>query len=302
MTHLFADVANARTNEELSSAYAMLLAEESGALLTVLAASYVGDIANGASNVIQVTDYDGSAYHGFTDRTEVQAISPTDPAPAKTDVTVQRYGFARQPSDLVKMTDSHGILNPVLLAQDMLIGANQKLVSLVADVVDGFTETVGSVSAVANVDDFFEACSKLRQANAGGQLIAMLHSKQWGEISKELATTSGGAIQFAPATQDALISRGSGFQGTLNGVAVYTSNRVNAAGGGYKGGIFTTDAIAWADGTPVIEAPESQVLIGKVLFEIDRKPLTAQTDYVGNVWLGVSQRQDAAGVTFISQE
>jgi len=300
MAHLFADVANARTQEELSSAYGMLLAEESAALLNVLGPSYVGDIAAGASNVIRVTDYDSAASNGYASRTEVQAISPTDPAPAKTEVTVARYGFARQPSDLVKMTDSHGVLNPVLLAQDMLIGANQKLVELIAGLMPNFSATAGSAAAAASVDDFFDACSELRQANANGQLIAMLHAKQWGDLSKELATTSGGAIQFAPATQDALISRGSGFQGTLNGVQIYTSNRVTADAGGYRGGIFTTDAIAWADGTPVVEAPESQVLIGKVLFEIDRKPLTAQTDYVGNVWLGVAERQDGAGITFLS--
>ena len=300
MAHLFADVANARATEELSAAYGMLLAEESAAILNVLAPSYVGDIAQGASNVIRVTDYDSAASNGFASRTEVQAISPTDPAPAKTEVTVARYGFARQPSDLVKMTDSHGILNPVLLAQDMLIGANQKLVELVAGLMSGFSASAGSSSAAASVDDFFDACSTLRQANANGQLIAMLHSKQWGELSKELATTSGGAIQFAPATQDALISRGSGFQGTLNGVQIYTSNRVTTGSGAYQGGIFTVDAIAWADGTPVVEAPESQVLVGKVLFEIDRQPLTAQTDYVGNVWLGVAERQDGAGITFLS--
>lgn len=300
MAYLMADIANARSTEELSAAFSFLLAESSDSILAALAPSYVGDIANGASNVIRVTDYDTSAYHTFTDRSEGVAISPTDPAPAKTEVTVARYGFARQPSDLVKMTDSHGVLDPILLAQDMLIGANQQLIELVAGLMSTFSGSVGSASAAANVADFFDACAELRKNNVNGQLIAMLHSKQWGDISKELATTSGGAIQFAPATADALVSRGSGFQGTLNGVQVYTSNRVTDSAGGYYGGIFSTDAIAWADGTPVVEAPESQLLIGKVLFEIDRNPLTAQTDYVANVWMGVAERQDAAGITFLS--
>lgn len=301
MAHLFADVANARTNEELSALYGLLLREDSDAILNVLQAAYVGDIAGSPSNVIQVTDYDDAAYNGFASRTEIQAISPTDPAPAKTDVTVARYGFARRPSDLVKMTDSHGVLNPALLAQDFLIGANQKLVELVAGLMSGFTATSGSASAVAQVADFFDACSTLRQNNANGQLVALLHPKQWGEITKELATDSGGALQLAPSTQANIISRGSGFQGTLNGVAVYTSTRVTNSGGGHQGGIFdAARAMAWADATPVVEMPERQLLVGKVLFEMDREPLTAETIYAGNVWLGVSERQDGAGVTFVS--
>lgn len=301
VAYTLSTVANARATEELSAAYGMLLAEADSSILAVLAASYVGDIAGGASNVIRVSDYDSAASNGFSAAlSEGGAITPTDPAPAKTEVTVARYGFARKPTDLVKMTDSHGVLNPVALAQDMLIGANQKLVELVADLMSGFSATVGSASAAANVDDFFDACSTLRQANASGQLIAMLHPKQWGEISKELATTSGGAIQFMPATADMIVSRGSGFVGTLNGVQVYTSTRIAASGGAYTGGIFTNEAIAWADGTPVVDLPESQVLIGKVLFEIDRAPLTAETNYVGSVFLGVAERQDGAGVGFIS--
>jgi hypothetical protein len=301
MAHLFADVANARTNEELSALYGLLLREDSDAILNVMQAAYVGDIAGSPSNVIQVTDYDDAAYNGFASRTEIQAISPTDPAPAKTDVTVARYGFARRPSDLVKMTDSHGVLNPAMLAQDFLIGANQKLVELVAGLMSGFSATSGSAAAVAQVADFFDACSTLRQANANGQLVALLHPKQWGELTKEIATVTGGALQLAPSAQENIISRGSGFQGTLNGVAVYTSTRVASSGGGYNGGIFdAAKAVAWADATPVVEMPERQLLVGKVLFEMDREPLTAETIYAGNVWLGVAERQDAAGVTFIS--
>jgi hypothetical protein len=33
---------------------------------------------------------------------------------------------------------------------------------------------------------------------------------------------------------------------------------------------------------------------------MDREPLTAETIYTGNVYLGVAERQDAAGVTFVS--
>lgn len=301
MAHLFADVANARTQEELSALYGLLLREDSDAILNVLQAAYVGDIAGRASNIIRVSDYDDSAYNGFASRTEIEAISPTDPAPAKTDVTVARYGFARRPSDLVKMTDSHGVLNPALLAQDFLIGANQQLVSLVAGLMSGFSGTSGSASAVAAVADFYDACSTLRQNNANGQLVALLHPKQWGELTKEIATDSGGALQLAASAQENIISRGSGFQGTLNGVQVYTSTRVATSGGGYQGGIFdAAAAIAWADGTPVVEMPERQLLVGKVLFEMQREPLTAETIYAGNVWLGVAERQDAAGVTFVS--
>ena len=301
MAHLFADVANARTNETLSVLYGMLLREDSFALGNVLADAYVGDISGSPSNVIQVTDYDDSAYTGYADRTEVQAISPTDPAPAKVDVTVERFGFARRPSDLVKMTDSHGVLNPALLAQDFLIGAQQKLVALVAAKMSGFTASEGSTASVAQVADFFDACSKLRQNNANGQLVALLHPKQWGELTKEIATVSGGALQMAPSAQENIISRGSGYQGMLNGCMVYTSTRVTSSGGGYNGGIFEAGkALAWADATPVVEMPERQVLVGKVLMEMDREPLTAETIYAANVWLGVSERQDAAGCTFIS--
>ena len=303
MAHLFADVANARTNEELSALYGLLLREDSDAILNVLQAAYVGDIAGSPSKTIQVTDYDDSAYNGFSDLSsnEIAAITPTDPAPAKTDVTVARYGFARRPSDMVKMTDSHGVLNPALLASDFLIGANQQLVSLVAGLMSTFSTTKGSAAAVAQVADFFDACSALRQNNANGQLVALLHPKQWGELTKEIATVSGGALQLAPSAQENIISRGSGFQGTLNGVAVYTSTRVSASGGGYQGGVFdAAKAIAWADATPVVEMPERQLLVGKVLFEMDREPLTAETIYTGNVYLGVAERQDAAGVTFVS--
>ena len=302
MGHLLTDVANARVQEEMSALMGLLLREDSQAILNVLQPAYAGDISGSASNVIRVTDYDDAAYNGYgAELTEIGAISPTDPAPAKTDITVARYGFARRPSDLVKMTDSHGMLNPAALATDFAIGANQKLVELVAAVMDDFTATAGTSGAVATVAAFFDACSTLRQAKAGGQLVALLHPKQWGELTKEIATVSGGALQLAESSQQNIISRGSGFQGFLNGVAVYTSTRVASSGGNYQGGIFDpASAIAWAAATPVVEFPDRQILVGKVLFEMDREPLTAETIYAGSVYLGVSERQDAGGVTFIS--
>jgi hypothetical protein len=59
-------------------------------------------------------------------------------------------------------------------------------------------------------------------------------------------------------------------------------------------------AVLWADMTPRITAPSTQVIIDKVLFEIERRALEGDTANVGTAWLGVSEGQDAAGVGIIT--
>lgn len=173
------------------------------------------------------------------------------------------------------------------------------LLSMIANITDGFTASVTATSTLT-LSDFNAAVGKLITASAPAPYLAVLHGKQWGELRSDINENAGGSVAFDPATPELLRVKGSGFQGTLNGVDIFVCEYVPSSGGDRKGAIMAADAIVWADGAPAANLPGQISLGGKVLLEQDRNASAGLTQLTGTAFIGVAMGLDSRGVTLNS--
>ena len=218
-------------------------------------------------------------------------------------VTVAQKSKIYEASDLARMT-AGGVFNPQLMAMEMVTSANHFLLAQAANLVDNFSTTTGSSGVNAAVADLLEAKALLAIAGVTGPLLGILHPRQWGDILADLATVSGGALQFLPGNE-ALLSRLQtlGFQGNFLGLDIWTTKEVPTANAGADraGGVFGRGALAYAIAPP----PETMGLptlqnIGDVQFEIVRDGGASMTRFKGSIWTGATELIDAAGVSVIT--
>lgn len=220
-------------------------------------------------------------------------------------LTVAQKSKIYEASDLARIT-AGGIFNPQSLAQDMVVSANHFLLSQTANLVDNFATTTGTSGVNAAVADLLEAKALLAIAKVTGPLLGLLHPRQWGDILADLATVSGGALQFL-AGNEALLSQlqALGYQGNFLGLDIWTTTEIPTANAGADraGGVFGLGAIGYAIAPP----PETMGLptlinIGDVQFEIVRGNGNADgmTRFKGSIWTGAVELIDAAGVSVIT--
>lgn len=285
--------------EALSNAY-ILLAAERQALQNHPALMYVGDIGVGArSSTIKIPHIGLMGYDLLASTADGSAVANSALVDGSSTVAVARYSKSYEASDLARIT-AGGLINVDMMAMDAILSGALTLTSLIANLVDNFSTTVGTSGVDASTANFLDAITALEVAKTEGPLMALLHPVQWGDIRKDLGINSGGALQFAPATAELVAFRGSGFQGSLAGVDVFTSTFVPTmnAGADRGGGMFGKGAILWGDGTIPSEADPNQVVIaGKVLFERVRTGKSGLTAYVSHRYLGVVEGIDGFGVT-----
>lgn len=293
---LYSSLASDARAAELVSANFIRLQAVPGSLPTHPAFVYGGSIRGRASKVITVSHYN----HGgdlMSAVAEGTAASNTALTTGSTDVTVARYVLQRDVGDLAKMTDEQGAIAPMALAEDASVAFSRTLLSLVANVTDGFTATQTATNTMT-LADHLAAVNKLAALGAPVPYLAVYHPKQWGEIIVDIGTASGGSVAYDPATPEIIKIKGEGYQGSLNGVDIFTTTLVPSSGGDRKGAILSAGAVCWADGEVAIEDAANQINIGsKVLFERDRDASAGTTKYVYTAYVGVAFGVDNRGVT-----
>ncbi len=299
---IFSGIGDLTVAESLSNAY-ILLAAERQALQNHPALMYVGDIGVGArSNTIKVPHLGLMGYDLLASTGDGSAVANTALTDGSSTVAVARYSKSYEASDLARMT-AGGLVNVDMMAMDAVLSGALTLTSLVANLVDNFSTTAGTSGVDATTANFLDAITANEIAHTEGPLMALLHPVQWGDIRKDLGINSGGALQFAPATAELIAFRGTGFQGSLAGVDVFTSTFVPTANAGADraGGMFGKGAILWGDGTIPSEADPNQIVIaGKVLFERVRTGKSGLTAYVSHRYLGAVEGIDGFGVSIIT--
>ena len=299
---VFTGIGDLTTAEALTNAY-ILLAAERNALQNHPALMYVGDIGVGArSNTLKVPHIGLMGYNLLSSTGDGAAVANTALTDGSSTVAVARYSKAYEASDLARMT-AGGLVNIDMMAMDAVLSGALTLSSLVANLVDNFSTVVGTTTVDATAANFLDAITANEIAHTPGPLMAVLHPVQWGDVRKDLALNSGGAVQFMAATQELVAYRGTGFVGSLAGVDVITSTFVPTANAGADraGGMFGRGALLWADGTIPTEGDPNQVVIaGKVLFERVRAGRSGLTAYVSHRYLGVVEGIDGFGVSIIT--
>lgn len=301
---VFSGLGDLTTAARLSAEILLLLADRT-ALPAHPAVKYVGSVSGSGSNVIQVPHVGLMGYDLMSATNEGTAVTNTALTDASTSITVARYSKVYQPGDTARMVDATGVINIDFFAMDAVVSRAATLLSLAADVVDGFTATQGTSGADATFANFLDCITTLETASAQGRLISLLHSVQWGDIRKDVASSAGGAVVFnqgAQAMIDAM--KGLGYQGMFCGVDVYTSNRVVTANtaADRAGGMWAPGGLLWADGIVPFDGDPNAVQIdgGRVLFERARSATAGLTGYVSHAYLGVAKGIDLAGVSLIT--
>jgi len=290
------------TSEVLSGIWLELLADRN-ALPSHPALIKLRD-ANGLGSTTQKIPHVGLfGYDKLASTAENASIANTAFTDASTTVAVARYGKAYESSDLARLTDAAGLLQPGTMALDAFASYQATLRDVIANLVDDFSQTVGTTTVDATVVNFLDAITTLEVGNVGGPYLCILHPQQWADIRKDAATSSGGAIQWNAGSQALLnVMKGAGgYKGNYLGVDVFCTTDVPTANAGADraGGMFGRGAIAWAEARfPATMA--DQMNIGPLLFEQERNALAGRTAFVTNGGLGASEGIDAAGVSIIT--
>jgi hypothetical protein len=300
---LYSGLGDLRLAESLSTQFLLLLADRNW-LGNHPALFDAGDVSGTGSTVVKIPQigldgYDAAAASSGESGNSAN-VALTD---ASITVTVARQTFARETSGLAQITDP-GFLTSPTWANDAFGAMNARMTNMITALMSGFATSVGSTGVNFSLANLLAAKAALAANNAlDSQPLAILASVQMQDLMAEIATTSGGAAQFAQASQDLIAARGIGFQGSYLGMDFFSSNRVPTANAGadYAGGVFTRGAIVTAFGTPFVEDPSQQVAIGgRILFERDRTARTDLTAYVSHFYFGVAEGQDLRGVAIVT--
>ncbi len=298
---LIANLTDSRASEIIMGDYERFLAERTS-LPQHPALRYAGRV-NGEGILTKTLPFIGIDANDMTeDLTEIEEMGFTQLPDDKVTVTVARKGKAYAPSDMARMTDNLNVLTPERFVQDAFATAMQELVKLAASTAAGFTGSVGTSGQVLGAEAFLEAQKDLDVANADGETLALLAPQQWFNLRAELALDSGGTVQWQPATAELVARRGTGYKGKLFGSDIFVTNRVTKinADADFAGALVAAGGLVWADGVPPIDDPTRQVQIPHGTFELDRSGRKALSEYILNLYLGMSIGQDARGVKLVS--
>lgn len=300
---IYSGIADLRTAQALSAEILLLLADRN-ALPNHPALVYAGDAVGRGSAVLKVPSVGLGGYDLLSAPGDGNAVANTALTDAAYTVTVARYSKSYEASDLARLTDpSNGKIKIGEFAMDAVQSANNTLVSLVANVTDDFTSTVGATGVDLSVANFLAAIQTLEVAKNVGPYMAILHPQQMGDLRTAIASVTGGAVQWLPASQEQIQILGNGYRGQWMGVDLFSSSFVPTANAGADraGGMFARSAVLWADSSIPEENDANQlILANKIMFERERTAKSGLTAYVTHYYVGVSKGNDAAGVSIIT--
>jgi len=301
---LYSGLGDLRTAEALSAQYLLLLADRQAIPQNHPALVYAGSVTATGSGVLKVPHVGLFGYDLPSSASEGDTSANTALTDGSSTVTPARYTKVYEASDLARMTDPvNGFIKPEVFMQDAMIWANLKLTQLIANLVDNFTMTVGTSGVDATVENFLQAIDALEGNKVEPPYVAVLHPVQWGDIRRDLALASGGAVQWMPASAEAVMAKGIGYQGNLAGVDVYTCSYVPTANANADraGGMFGRGAIIWGDGDPVPSGRSDEIVIGgKILMVQSRIDKSDLMSWSSHVYLGASKGIDLCGVSIIT--
>lgn len=301
----FSSLSDSRNTEVLAGRWLQLRADRQALPAhPALAAGYNKLVKGSGSNVVHVAALGVQGYDKMSPyATEVSGPSNTVITDSKYPVTVVRQALRREVGWLARYTDVQGVLNLEGMALDGFGAYQMRLAELVASLMGGFSTVIGTSGSDLTVAQFLAAKITLQMANAHAtRPLCVLHSRQVGDLQLELASTSGGTLQWNEAAARVVDATQSGFIAQFAGVDIVQSNQVPTANGGADraGGMFAGGAIVWADSDPDIDDPNNQFAIGPVMVERQRDATNGTTIWVSSAGLGAAEGDDGCGVAIIT--
>jgi len=277
------------TTNTLVAEYIYLLAERQ-TLGDHPALMYAGSIDGRGSNVLKVSHLGLRGYDLPSATGDGSSVANTALTDGSTTVTVTRNSKAYESTGLARMVSGDKI-NATEFALDAAMAHASRLTEILADIVDGFAATAGTSGVDLDAATLLGAFGTTRVLNVEGAMLCILHGRQWTDVSVDIGTAIGGALaNDAALGRQATMVMGSGWKGNIFGVDIIENNRIVTANGGADraGACFGKGGVMWGDGTPTLDNPSLQMLLGKTLFEKDRNAKSDETAFVSHCFLGAS--------------
>ena len=290
-----------------------ILAQEIGLLLADRASFRngaflvdVGDVRGSGSSTRKAGFAGLDGFDEMAAVAEGNAVSNTALTDGSVTVSVARQALQYQESDLADLVLPDGSVNVDRLAASMVLSAEMRFTSMVCNVIDDFTQVVGTAGTDFSFTKLQQGIFYVERAPAPtADLVALLAPIQVTDLQGDLFGVVGVA-QYMPATAEMVQAKGQGMQGRLLGVDIFKSSKVATSGGDRKGGLWHRGAVIYSEGTPKpIKSPTFSIPAGtKLLIEFERDASSALTKIVGNFYAGVARNtvspNELLGVTFLS--
>jgi hypothetical protein len=290
-------IADLVAGEVMAAEFLMLLADRDGSVLTH-PALFHATASSPSSTVVRVPHLGLDGYDLLSATTPGSEVANTAFTDDKTDVTIAMRAKRYTLDDLARYI-ADGKLDPVMFARDAAVSVAQTLISLLANVGDDFTSTVGSTGVNLVWTDIIDAKTTIGVAKGGGPMLGVLHPQQWGDLETDAfsagvlpAQTMGGTIN---ASLDA-------YKGSWLGIDLYTSSHTPLANtsADRAGFITTLGGLAWADSQMAPENDPNIIDLGRARLERVRQGTYVATSYVVSYAAGVAKAIDGAGVSVVS--
>jgi hypothetical protein len=218
-------------------------------------------------------------------------------------ITIAQSLIAYELSDLMQVTGGPGNLGMEQLSRAVADSYIRRFTELACTAGAGFTNTVGTTTVDLTMDDIYAAIFQLEGAVNNPPFSAVLFPTQWTDLQESLRS-EGGAVQFMPATAEALQIHGQGYKGRFLGIDFYTSDLVPTANAGAdsagfmmaQGGIAYAEASARGIMPGAVMAPAQSPIYA----EFDRVADPGLSRIVAHAFLGVSVGEDDRGVAIIT--
>tara|TARA_R110000772_G_scaffold211130_1_gene321793 strand:- start:1506 stop:2456 length:951 start_codon:yes stop_codon:yes gene_type:complete len=266
---------------------------------------FAGDVAGSGSDAVTLRFAGYGAKTPMASAAEDADVSATSLTTATSTITVARNSLRYDITDTAVLTGLGADIDPFLLASSMAMSAEARFMEIICSTFTSASTSVGTATVDMSVDDFMDAIFALEIADNNGNFYAVLAPRQWADLQNSLRSESNNALAFSPAVEAAIGAKGQGYQGSLLGVEIFRSSRVqNSSPAGNKiGAMFSSGAIGYAIGTPrplagagaEVRPAGTPVVVG---FERDESK--ALTEVVGHLYCGAAIAQDAQIVKIVT--
>tara|TARA_R110000824_G_scaffold88655_4_gene217906 strand:- start:3508 stop:4413 length:906 start_codon:yes stop_codon:yes gene_type:complete len=206
------------------------------------------------------------------------------------------------------LTDLFGVTGGPIdmerVVSNLVAGVGLTMTDLLTALFPAISNNVGGSGVDLTVANIYSAQFQLNLSSAQGPYSCVLHPQQMNDFRTSLRAETS-ALQYVPATAEALATRGPGFQGTWNGIDFWQSDSVELVNtsADRNGAMFSSSAFAYTM-APARSAlvPQESVLVdaGELLVEIQRDATAGLTHAVANIFTAVAESQDLAACGIIS--
>ena len=208
-----------------------------------------------------------------------------------------------QLTDLMTGTRGPNGADPALFVGIMLRATGKTITDMVCAAAAAATEEVGDSAQPMSVDFIMDAKTQLSETSTPGPYHVVMTARAFGEL-QESARGEHGALSWQEATAEVINATGGTYKGTIAGVNVWVTDKVDTTDAGataqnfmFGGGAFAyTEAPVAAFMADALAANAAILDLGALAVELDRDAENGLTALIGNYYPAVALIQDLAVV------